>query len=215
MANVGNFGDISFYCMSVNGVSQMLSFQELTRSATASYAEHERNGEKAYLEFNGNGLDTLTLVIVADARYGIKPLEVQRKLYEKKAAGQAENFVLGGKRMGDNPFVITDITEEFKILHIDGRPIRISFQITLKEYANRAAEIATIPPARQIGDGIRKAVKTSNETYTVIKGDCLWNIAKKFYGSGAQYTKIYNANRSIIGGNPNLIYPGQVLSIPK
>lgn len=44
--------------------------------------------------------------------------------------------------------------------------------------------------------------------------DCLWNIAKKFYGNGAKYTVIYNANKGIIGGNPNLIYPGQVLTIP-
>ena len=27
-------------------------------------------------------------------------------------------------------------------------------------------------------------------------------------------TRIYEANRGIIGGNPNLIYPGQVLTIP-
>lgn len=32
-------------------------------------------------------------------------------------------------------------------------------------------------------------------------------------GSGAQYTKIYNANRDKIK-NPNLIYPNQVLTIP-
>lgn len=51
-------------------------------------------------------------------------------------------------------------------------------------------------------------------TYTVKKGDSLWNIAKKYYGSGAQYTKIYNANKSVIGSNPNLTYPGQVLTIP-
>lgn len=53
----------------------------------------------------------------------------------------------------------------------------------------------------------------SNKTYTVVKGDCLWNIAKKFYGSGAKYTVIYNANRDKIK-NANLIYPGQVLTIP-
>ena len=51
-------------------------------------------------------------------------------------------------------------------------------------------------------------------TYTVKKGDNLWTLAKKFYGSGAQYTKIYEANRSVIGNNPNLIYPGQTFTIP-
>ena len=55
---------------------------------------------------------------------------------------------------------------------------------------------------------------TSPETYTVVKGDCLWNIAKKYYGDGSKYTVIYNANTDVIGGNPNLIYPGQVLTIP-
>jgi len=52
------------------------------------------------------------------------------------------------------------------------------------------------------------------QTYTVAKGDCLWKIAQKFYGAGAQYTKIYEANKGVIGSNPNLIYPGQVLAIP-
>lgn len=54
----------------------------------------------------------------------------------------------------------------------------------------------------------------SSQTYTVVRGDCLWNIAKKFYGNGSKYTVIYNANKGVIGGNPNLIYPGQVLTIP-
>ena len=39
----------------------------------------------------------------------------------------------------------------------------------------------------------------------------MWNIAKKFYGNGSKYTVIYNANKGVIGGNPNLIYPGQVI----
>ena len=52
------------------------------------------------------------------------------------------------------------------------------------------------------------------KTYTVVSGDCLWNIAKRFYGKGGDWPKIYDANKAIIGGNPNLIYPGQVFTIP-
>ncbi len=53
---------------------------------------------------------------------------------------------------------------------------------------------------------------TENKTHTVQSGDTLWAIAKKYYGNGGQYTKIASANPDI--KNPNLIYPGQVLSIP-
>ncbi len=54
------------------------------------------------------------------------------------------------------------------------------------------------------------------KTYTVKKGDTLWGIAVKFLKSGARWPEIYNipANKKVIGPNPNLIYPGQVLRIP-
>lgn len=50
-------------------------------------------------------------------------------------------------------------------------------------------------------------------SYTVVKGDTLWGIAKRYYGDGALYTKIAYANSNQIS-NPNLIFPGQVLIIP-
>lgn len=59
----------------------------------------------------------------------------------------------------------------------------------------------------------KKDGSPKTKTYTVQKGDCLWNIAKKYYGDGSKWPKIYNANKSKIK-NPNLIYPGQKLTIP-
>ena len=51
--------------------------------------------------------------------------------------------------------------------------------------------------------------------YTVVRGDCLWNIAKKkeFYGNGFAWPNIYNANRDKIK-DPDLIFPKQVFKIP-
>ncbi len=57
--------------------------------------------------------------------------------------------------------------------------------------------------------------KPKPKDYYVVKpGDTLWEISQRFYGVGWRWTEIYNANRSIIGGDPNLIRPGQVLKIP-
>jgi len=50
----------------------------------------------------------------------------------------------------------------------------------------------------------------SNTYYTVIKGDNLTKIAKKY---NTTWQTIYNNNKDTIGSNPNLIYPGQKLLI--
>jgi nucleoid-associated protein YgaU len=47
----------------------------------------------------------------------------------------------------------------------------------------------------------------------VVRGDNLWNIARAHYGEGWRHTMIFEANKDQIR-NPNLIYPGQVFSIP-
>lgn len=44
-------------------------------------------------------------------------------------------------------------------------------------------------------------------------GDCLWNIAKKFYGDGKKWKIIYEANKNEIK-DPRKIYPKQKLIIP-
>ncbi len=54
----------------------------------------------------------------------------------------------------------------------------------------------------------------SSKTYTVKKGDSLWAISQKFLGGGSNYPSLYDANKDVVGSNPNLIYPGQVLTIP-
>ncbi len=58
-------------------------------------------------------------------------------------------------------------------------------------------------------------VKPKEIFYTVIKGDCLWRIAKKktIYDNPFAWPKIYKSNRDQIK-NPDLIYPKQIFKIP-
>ena len=48
-------------------------------------------------------------------------------------------------------------------------------------------------------------------TYTVVSGDTLWAISERFYGDGSRYQQIADASGI---SNPDLIHPGQVLTIP-
>lgn len=50
--------------------------------------------------------------------------------------------------------------------------------------------------------------------YTVRKGDTLSAIAKREYGNAGEWRRIFEANRDQID-NPDLIHPGQELTIPK
>lgn len=50
-------------------------------------------------------------------------------------------------------------------------------------------------------------------TYTVKSGDSLSKIAKHFYGDAGKWKKIHAANSDKIP-NPDLIHPGQQLTIP-
>ncbi|MFV0573018.1 MAG: peptidoglycan-binding protein LysM [Xanthomarina gelatinilytica] len=49
--------------------------------------------------------------------------------------------------------------------------------------------------------------------HTVVSGDTLGKIAKKYYGNAMKYPAIFEANKPMLK-NPDLIYPGQVLRIP-
>ncbi len=88
----------------------------------------------------------------------------------------------------------------------------IYYDLLLKEYKRpKTVAVNKDSTAKSSSRSVKPA--SSNKSYTVKKGDCLWKIAKQMYGNGAQYNKIYEANKDKIK-NPNLIYAGQVLKIP-
>ena len=52
------------------------------------------------------------------------------------------------------------------------------------------------------------------EIYEIVSGDTLGAISKRYYGTASKYMKIFEANKDIIS-DPNKIYPGQKIRIPR
>jgi LysM repeat protein len=61
---------------------------------------------------------------------------------------------------------------------------------------------------------ISRPVQPTPATYTTVTGDTLYKIALKHLGAGGMYTLLHEANRSVIGPDPDIVRPGTVLTIP-
>ena len=134
-----------------------------------------------------------------------------------------------GRRLFDTNMTVS--VEDYNITEDAKEGLDVSVDINLKQWRSYGTKTAKVEqPSTDTGKVEQPSTDTgkqtvtvekerdastapSAKTYTVKKGDTLWAISAKYYGAGAQYTKIYGANTDKIS-NPNLIYPGHVLTIP-
>lgn len=101
-----------------------------------------------------------------------------------------------GKREGDNDVYYTLELSEYPFLNVPAVK----------------ATVQAATPANGLSE--RPNTQRVPQSHTVVAGNTLWSIAVRYYGSGAQYNKIYNANKALIGSDPNIIKVGQKLVIP-
>ena len=117
----------------------------------------------------------------------------------------------------------TNYLENIKVLE-NQLPDNLNFNIvkveTTKYFIDHSSIIVNTPllndyiSSHRTGEIVEQVEDTSSSspiTYVVQKGDNLSKIARMY---GLTWQDIYNANRGVIGSNPNLIYPGQSFVIP-
>ena len=139
---------------------------------------------------------------------------------ELKTSKEPFQFIIVRKMPDGKLLFDTNMTvsmESYTVKEQANEGFDLMVSIKLKQYRPYGTKIvkvvnnnASVQPVREQTNSPAPKQET---TYTVKKGDCLWNIAKKFYGNGSKYTKIAEANKDKIK-SPNLIYPDQVLIIP-
>lgn len=107
--------------------------------------------------------------------------------------------------------------ESFTYSQKGGEVGNYDYTLSFKEYREVSVRQVEVKNGKvQLPRATEKRVNTQKKpsAYTVQKGDLIYTIAKKFYGDIADYRKIYNANKKIIGSNPNNIRVGIVLTLP-
>ena len=237
---------------STDGGPEVLSFSDATWSSSINIAEHKRHGKKPLLEITSKNADDFTMTIYLWAQLGVSPWKMLKKLRSYNLEAKVYPLYLGGRKVGNNKWIISGVSNDLKTFYKNGKPIFIIASVTFKEYP--VVKKANVPALKMVAakskkkkSKITKKKKSSSKrknksstkskssnsskskskkkkrvsskkssgyiTYTMKKTDTLWSIAKKFYGSGDKYKKIYNANKSLQQGYK--LKPGSTIKIPK
>ena len=134
---------------------------------------------------------------------------------------------------GSSVFTVT--LEDYTIKEDAEEGLDLLIDLNFKEYVPYSTKVykkVQKPDTDGEKTELKPATKTDpkpasdNKTYTVVKGDNLWKIARKFYGgTGSNWKIIYDANKDIIestakkygkksSSNGWWIYPGTKFTIP-
>ena len=157
---------------------------------------------------------------------GAQSADYYLSLFERlKTSKQPFQFILNRSMPTGRRLFYTNLTvgmEDYQITDDAEEGFDITVTVSLKQYRHYGTKTVTIQPAPTPAETPTATVEQPQRetsqapqqtTYTVKSGDCLWNIAKKYLGDGSRYNETYNLNKDKIT-NPNLIYAGQVLTLP-
>ena len=209
----------------------LLTFQEPENKGRVVLSKYGRKGN--HLKRRAIGFLTRWLLLCPILRFShthtkwLDPKSVIKKLENWRDKGTVLNLIIsaGG---GIN----VDVTiNSFEYKKFGGKG---DYSYSISFYRYRPLKIQT---TKDLGIDKKKKKTTTRtnlkksstdkkkQTYTIKSGDCLWNIAKKFYGSGADWKKIYDANKTAIekaakkyghkdSDQGDWIFPGTILTIP-
>lgn len=175
----------------------------------------DRPGDVPLLLLKGRKLKTLAFsFLLADAQQMHTSQRTSVDLLQQLADTRERVMVRYGPQEA-GLWRITDVSVSSEMRHPDTNDItRAMCSVTLTRASDAAPAVGPLTGGAKPHPAPKpKAKKRAPRRYKVVKGDCLWKIALRYYGKGSLWPRIFDANRKQIR-NPNLIYPGQVFVIP-
>ena len=172
--------------------------------------------------FNGTSLKTIELTsFFPNQEYNfcdytgfMKPYEFSEKIQKWMYEGKPLRVIVT-----DSPTNMQCLIQQFDTVEQDGTR-DLYFTLNLLEY--RPIEVSNLnnSSSSSSSDNLTRPseeiTNNTQKTHKVVKGDCLWDIAQKYYGKGSLYPKIQEANKSKYPSlaKSNVIYTNMELIIP-
>ncbi len=120
---------------------------------------------------------------------------------------KGENLWQIAQHYYDSGYNWVDIAKANKLANPNG--LAIGQKLDIPDVPAKAKTVAQLP-STGVSSGSSASIEGSK--YTIEKGDSLWNIAVRAYGDGFKWVQIAKENNI---KNPNIIHPGNELSIPR
>ncbi len=214
------------YVGTMHSTPSAFTFKEIPNFGTI-----EREGKKAITRLVSPGLKQLSFtqtVASPDYQESIEP--VVQRFANFGSKGMRVRFTGGSGAFEQHCWwLIKDLAVNVTQRARNNEPSRTTISWTLEEWVDVRVAGIRPPPAKpktaaasrsakaasvaSISKAQPRKVQAPARTHRVASGDTLWHIAQRHLGDGERWREIFNMNREKIG-NPNLIFPGQVLRIP-
>lgn len=230
MGHVGHYGKLDFYVKTKNGKLCAQSFDNVKWETSINVEEHKRYGYKPLLEVTDRNCDEFTMDIYFYAQLGVSPWKKLMLLREYNLKSKVYPLGIGRRRIGGYKFLITKISNDLKTFYKNGKLLAVVASVTFTEYPYKKGKTKRKKLIRTNSEKGKKgkssvttkssAARKGYSVYVVRKGDTLWGLAKKYYGKGVKYPKIFNANKTKAKGfdvirSPDKLQPGWKIKIPK
>lgn len=149
---------------------------------------------------------------IFDQIFGNKKKKEEEKAKQEAEAQQAAEDVAKARR--EELARRKQEAEDARLRGEESERKRLEALAKAKEQAAPPATPVTTGPTPSGIPGVVAATMAQPNYYIVQDDDYLSKIAKKVYGDAKRWPEIYEANKAIIGDNPNIIHAGQKLRIP-
>ena len=128
---IGHFGTSIIFTVTNDKV---FTFSDLKRTVSGRWTTHSAINKREKTEFVGPGLASNTMTITLDASLGVKPLNVIKEIEKAVHKGTAEHLIIGGKKISNNMYRITEMSEAWDVILNDGALYKATLNLTFEEY---------------------------------------------------------------------------------